>query len=192
MKRSLMAIALSSLLPLVYFGNVILPPSAQATHKCEKWIDLNPFIEGSTCVRGAFRGHSPINYLIDKIYDLIPEWEKLGLPCPDGYTCGYEEMIETLGLDPRKVFKLAGRAAIFYFLPQSVSSGATLVDFLYKTGATGDKKIIEILKSCNWLLSQKNEDIVVEAIQENMTTFGQLLYYGGINHACNNPHLWIK
>ncbi len=35
MKRSLMAITLSSLFPLISFGNIISPPSAQATHKCK-------------------------------------------------------------------------------------------------------------------------------------------------------------
>lgn len=188
MKRSLMAITLSSLLPLISFGNIISPPSAQATHKCEKWIDFNPFIEGSTCVWGALSGHGgPSGYL----YDLIPEWEDLGLPCPKGYTCGYEEMMKILDLDPKAVFRLAGYAAVSYFLPQ-LSNEVILFDSLYETGRTGASKITEILEFCNWPVNQKSKDIVIESIKDNTVAFGRLLYDGGIKHVCNNSHLWLE
>ena len=189
MKRSLIAITLSSLLPLISFGNIISPPSAQATHKCKKWVDFNPFIEGSTCVRGVFIGHGGVT---GYLYDIIPEWEDLGLPCPKGYTCGYEEMMETVDLDPKEVFKLAGHAAVAYFLPPSISSSVILFDSLYDTGQTGVSKITEILDFCNWPDNQKNKDTVIEAIENNTITFGWLLYEGGLSRVCNNSHLWLR
>jgi len=119
-------------------------------------------------------------------WEILPKASDIciGGYCYDGP--GLKDVGDAIGVDMKAVVNLTGNTALDYFLPGSSS----VVNSLYQNGRTSDSKIVEILKTCNWKVNQRNADIVINAISNNRESLKSLLQAGGIRHTCKYTSYW--
>ena len=183
----------------------MFPPLAKAG--CPdgyKEVDLNPLWPGTSCVfnplwpgwvpdpnKAELFITDPIGTFADTIYDGLPYWPDSW--CPSGYDCGYEALARSLNIDPKAAFRIAGKAAIAYYFPQSLAveaNGAVLKNYLFKKQGNSRYIINQIMQACNVTYNDKNANMLADAIVRNKYAFAKLINEGGIRKACDNSRKW--